>query len=296
MNSDRGFLFLRTLQSGTSLKKLRSHPSTREGMRDPVNCRSLSRQLLVCYHPPETRFGATESSRGKRVGHPPAKAGLPSIIGQPKSNFFMKQMSTKREFLRDLLAMIDRATLALGFERRNRSYAFDLNVEALGVVNYDVTTHRLDGRIGVNPIVGIHFRPVEARVREWFQKGPYLTPTVSTSLGYVTPEKRFLEWLFELEFENEQEVSKMVRAIADYGMPFMKSHQTLESMTEALEHKNFTVNESRAYRLPVAYLLQGKKENAVQILNQEISKLGTRTDEAARNYRAFETRLLENPQ
>jgi hypothetical protein len=199
----------------------------------------------------------------------------------------MTQMVTKREFLRDLLAMIDRETLALGFKKQNRSYTIVLNDDATGVVNYDVATHRTDGRIGVNPIVGVHFRPIEIKIRDWFQTGPYLTPTISSAIGYVTPEKRFLEWLFEPEFENEQEVRRMVRGVADYGLPFMKSHGTLASITEALEQKNFTVNESRAYRLPVAYLLQGKKDAATLIFNDEISKLDARADTAAENYRAF---------
>lgn len=52
-----------------------------------------------------------------------------------------------------------------------------------------------------------------------------------------------------------------------------------------------TIDQNRAYRLPVAYLLRGKKKLAIQELHCELDSVGDRADTAAEDYRRFADRF-----
>jgi hypothetical protein len=203
-------------------------------------------------------------------------------------------MSGKHTFLVELMTLIGMEVTSLPLRNENQYFVREITEGVTGVVGFGVATHRSDGRVGVNPVIGVSFGTIEDRIGAWTEEklDDYISMTISSPLGYITPEKRFLEWLFEPGFDNASEVRRMVRAIREYGLPFMKSYSELDSITEALESKRFTINQSRAYRLPIAYLLQGKTDLANLAVNKEVIALGDRTDAAARNYRRFARRFL----
>jgi hypothetical protein len=201
-------------------------------------------------------------------------------------------MSPEAEFGRRLKAMIDAEMLFLPFRRENNSFVVDLAKDTVGILHFSLTTQRSDGRVGVYPTIGVQFEPIESRCEGRSRDG-YMSMTISTALGYVTPEKRFLEWLFEPTFDNQSEVRRMISAVKLYGLPFMQSHSSLDQIVNALEKKEFTFNDSRSRRLPIAYLLQGKKDQASAFLNQELSALGEQSDSAAERYREFAKDLLD---
>jgi hypothetical protein len=58
---------------------------------------------------------------------------------------------------------------------------------------------------------------------------PGFGPTISTALGYLMAEGRYLEWLFEpAPFDYGSESQRMVKAVEVYGIPFMTEDQVLE--------------------------------------------------------------------
>jgi hypothetical protein len=67
---------------------------------------------------------------------------------------------------------------------------------------------------------------------------------------------------------------------------------TLEDLLQDLEHLRFTSKDMAVYRLPVAYLLAGKAEQAVAYVRKELEVLGDRKDLAAQEYRTFASNLL----
>jgi hypothetical protein len=70
----------------------------------------------------------------------------------------------------------------------------------------------------VNPVIGVSFGTIEDRIGAWTEEkhDHHISMTISSPLGYITPETRFLEWLFEPGFDNASEVTRMVRAIREY--------------------------------------------------------------------------------
>lgn len=166
--------------------------------------------------------------------------------------------------------------------------------DAVGVVNLNIATNRGE-YVGVNPIVGVRYRPIEDKVEEWSGEKALTVvgTTITTPLGYVTPNQTYMEWSFRPGTDTAAEIAQIMRSIQDYGLPFMMKHSTLAAVTKALEEGHFTYNDSRRYRLPVAYLLQGKSQLAVQMVNEELSRLETRVDGAAQDYRKFAERFLK---
>jgi len=205
-------------------------------------------------------------------------------------------MSEKTKLLNEAVGVIERELAVFGI-RKSRSFytcAIDRNVS--GWVGLNFTKSRSDGRVGINPIVGVRNESVESLVERLSnQAGARPAATLSISLGYLMPEKRYLEWLFEPEptFDYVSEAKKVATAIEVYGLPFMKTNATLGAVIENLEHLRFSFKESAVYRLPVAYLLAGKPDLVAKYVSGQLEALGARQDDAALQYRVFGTALLE---
>ena len=174
-------------------------------------------------------------------------------------------------------------------------YVCDLDEDIGGWLGLNIAVNRGDGRVGINPVVGIRHERIERTVAELSgEKGPGLIATVSTSLGYVSPEDRYLEWLFEpAPFDYESECRRMVMAIETYGTPFMKSNATLGAIIGDLEQLRFTSKDAAVYRLPVAYLLSGMREAAVASAKKQLTEVENRSDMVARQYKTFVANLLQ---
>ncbi|HEY1799458.1 MAG TPA: hypothetical protein VGG46_00875 [Terriglobales bacterium] len=165
-----------------------------------------------------------------------------------------------------------------------------------GWVGLNLIQNRNDGRVGVNSIIGVVSKQIEAlleRLSPFDQAFP--KPTITTSLGYLMPEKRYQEWLFvpQMNFDYISEAKKIKQAIELYGLPFMNANASLEAITEDLEHLRFSFRESVVYRLPVAYLLGDKTELAMEYVKRQLEILNGRQDDAAAKYRAFGDAFLK---
>jgi hypothetical protein len=125
-----------------------------------------------------------------------------------------------------------------------------------------IATHRSDKRIGISPTVGVRSEKVEALVEKYWGRP---APTISILLGYVMPQQRHLEWLFDpLAFDISSEARKLAEAIGAYGVPFMKENSALDVIIDDLEKMRFSFSQSVAYRLPAAYTLVGAPNLAVE--------------------------------
>jgi hypothetical protein len=153
-------------------------------------------------------------------------------------------------------------------------------------VGLNTATHRGDGFNGINPVIGLRDVAIEDLLTELHPvPGQHSGPTLSTSLGYLTPERKYIEWLFG---ESESAAAdQLLASIRKYGYPAMESLASHGTVLEALEKDQMTYNISRAYRLPVGLLIEGKKDSAIEVVHREMISIGDRNDEAAEQYRAF---------
>ncbi len=200
-----------------------------------------------------------------------------------------------KNVLAEVLKSAERQLKALGFRKTKGVYIRQLRDDAVGWIGLNAAAHRSDGRVGINPVVGVRQQRVESMVEEFMaeKESSGLPPTISTTLGYLMPEGRYLEWLFEpAPFEYETECERMVRAIGVYGIPFMNSNSSLVQIVQDLEGLRFVSKDATVYKLPVAYILSGKGDSATVYVENQLKELGERQDIAARQYKTFASNLL----
>jgi hypothetical protein len=203
-------------------------------------------------------------------------------------------LMTAKSLLADVLKMAERELKLLGFRKTKGVYIHELTDDAVGWVGLNAASHRSDRRVGINPVVGIRHQKIEGMVEEFMaEKESRLTPTISTSVGYLMPEGRYLEWLFELApFDYDAECRRMVKAVEVYGIPFMNSNSKLVQVLQNLEGLRFASKDATIYKLPVAYILSGKRDSATAYVERQLKELGERQDIAARQYKTFASNLL----
>ena len=173
-------------------------------------------------------------------------------------------------------------------------YSFQITEDAFGYVGFNIAKHRTDRRIGITPIVGVRYLPIETMISDLIDSvNAVFAPTICTPLGYVSPEQRYSEWLFEdAPFDYKSECLKMFRAIQVSGFPFMTSHSTLDALIDDIERLRFILKENAIYKLPIAYLLADKKDAAAAYVEECVLQFENRVDNAARKYKAFAITFL----
>lgn len=199
-------------------------------------------------------------------------------------------MASNTAFVKAILMRIEEQFAKLSFSKKRGVFVRELGKDSFGYVGLNIATHLPQKRIGIAPIVGVIYRPAEELVKKLC--GRFLSRyelTLTIAVGYLTPEARFLQWVFDPTMPEivDSEITKIVRCIKEYGLPFMQEHTTLDSITAELEAKRYTFNEVRRYRLPVAYLLAGRRDEALKFIEQEMESMKESTDAASADYRGF---------
>ncbi len=204
-------------------------------------------------------------------------------------------MTSKRQILRSVVSIIERELVPQPSQKKDLSYTWPLRDGFSGWLALNTIMGRSDDLVGINPIVGLVSEDVEALLHKFdtcAREGP--APTISISLGYLMPEKRYLEWLFGLRPAPEPEVQNLIGAVRAFGMPFIESKASLPLLAADLEALRFTFKESAIYRLPIAYLLLRNSNQARQYVQQQLNALGERADDAANQYRRFATAFFDH--
>jgi hypothetical protein len=213
-------------------------------------------------------------------------------------NKFFRVMTSKRQILIDVVSIIERELIPQSSEKNNFCYTWPLRNGFSGWLALNTIMGRRDDLVGINPIVGVVSEDIESLMQKLdLRAREGSVPTISISLGYLMPEKRYLEWLFGPRpvSELEPEVQDLMSAVRAFGMPFIESHASLPLLAADLEALRFTLKESVVYRLPIAYLLLGKSTQARQYAQQQLSALGERADDAANQYRQFARAFFDHP-
>jgi hypothetical protein len=206
-------------------------------------------------------------------------------------------MPKKQQVVNQIAAVIEQGLAVAAPELRKRGlvYTFPLGEGMTGWIGLNVAVGRSDEQIGVNPVIGVRSEQIEGLLKQLGgEVRGRLAVTISTAVGYLMPEKRFLEWLFDQSpsSDHASEAKRIALAIEIYGIPFMRGTASLEALIDNLEHLRFSFKESAMYRLPVAYLLVNKLDSAVSYVNDQLRAMAGRQDGAALRYAEFARALL----
>jgi hypothetical protein len=204
--------------------------------------------------------------------------------------------ATMSGFTKSILALVQQRFITEGFRKRKFGIlSIPVSADVLGLVGLNTATHsRGRGVIEINPVVGVRNQRVERLVAELKQK-PFdeVSPfTTGVNVGYLSPASRYQTFVF-VEGESPEPIAEdLASAVQNYGIPFVRSNIALPSLFETLRSR-FSIPEIAEYRIPVVLHLMGRDTEADAFLDDELSRIASRSDAAAELFRTFATSLRE---
>ena len=183
----------------------------------------------------------------------------------------------------------------LGLKRRKGGvFTIEVAPGILGWLGLNAGTKGLEaGQVEINPVIGVRFEDVE-RLFDACRPDDsprHVTPTISSPLGYLLPEKKFKTWLLG-PGADPRATEDMVRAIVEYGVPFMRSVPDLRTLRQKIDQRT-GIEDVLVYKRPLAAYLDGEPERAREILDATLASSSKNTDLAAEYFREFAKRFRE---
>jgi hypothetical protein len=184
------------------------------------------------------------------------------------------------------------ALLPLGFEKRHGILTIPTADAFVGWLGINATSRR--GVTEVNLVVGVRSEEAEALIGDLTGKNAsrFYPATISIHIGNLMPIRTYHPWYLPSE-PSPDVVWDIVQSVREIAVPFMRSNSDLRRIVERLGPGVFAHREHAAYRLPVCWLLLGDKGRARAVCEEDVRRLGDRTDPAAQDFRQF-ARALES--
>ncbi len=183
----------------------------------------------------------------------------------------------------------------VGLQRKGDWFLFNVEPGILGRMGLNISSYRSDGLIGFSPIISVESVEVRTELnRLTCQKSGHPQPSLSSALGYLMPEKRFLEWRLNPNegIAQRDEVYRMRLALEKYGLVFLRKFGTMRDITHCLETLQFCFKERAVYHLPVVYRVNGKEDQARICIDSHLAEIEGKSDIAAMDFRSFAERFL----
>jgi len=205
-------------------------------------------------------------------------------------------MATSTQNLtKKVLAQIQQCLNALGFSKRAKHQIFVTRItsDVIGMVGLNKAIGHGDGILEINPVVGVRNQQIERLVAE-LDNEPFnelLPATLAGNIGYLSPENKYLPFLFNEATAIEMVADKLCKTVEAYGIQFMKKVADLATLVDAMTTTRFRINEVVNYRIPVGLYLLNKREQAKEFLDAQLTDIGNRNDPAAIRYKNFATEL-----
>jgi len=201
----------------------------------------------------------------------------------------------KMAYVQQISAGLKEGLAECGFAAKRDQLILTVNAEIVGTVSLNIASHRSDGLVGVAPIIGIESVSIRSMLGELIKlKHGAPQPSLTSAIGYLMPEARFLEWLFDPKEPVDQrgELVRMCMAIKQYGMEFLRERGSIEEIVRCLETLRFSFKERAIYHLPVAYRVTGAEERARDYVHRGLLEMEGRSDVASQDYRGFAKKFL----
>jgi len=178
----------------------------------------------------------------------------------------------------------------LGFRKRVAGiFTTELAPGVLGWIGLNHAAHRNWG-YDINPVVGVRHQELE-RIRAELlgrkphsYEGPTLATTLNSLIGLGHPN-----WSFPGGLPVGPMAERMVAAIRDFGLPYLRAHDSLEKMMPEIP-KGVDLS-SVAERQAIANLLLGRYEDAERIIATKLEKVASDNAAYAIAFRAFADRF-----
>jgi hypothetical protein len=182
---------------------------------------------------------------------------------------------------------------ALGFKKRNKDkYAMTLGKPGIFGTVF-IASHSRAGVFSVYVVVGIRDKEIEEEMQRCMGHGPRSTflSSISTPLGYLTPENSFKEYQLDDEDKVFEYIDSISGQIKKYAMPFFNEYGSREKICECFNLKKYAGGDSLCYRVPIALKLIGQEETAKSYVRDYLAALHAEGSWVFDQYQQFSDRF-----
>jgi hypothetical protein len=176
-------------------------------------------------------------------------------------------------------------------KRTGEIYTFDLTDGFHGWLGLNRATKYRP--LQINPVVGLRHEPLMRLIDELSgTKQRYVAATISSPVGYLTPEHRFLQLSVDSLADVDVAADELVRLVEKYGLPFARAHASTAELERALRDGTYlVVREYAIKRLPALLAVAGRHDEARTVADSYLASISSRRDPAAEHDRAFAAAL-----
>lgn len=159
----------------------------------------------------------------------------------------------------------------IGFKRKDKNeYVREYNgiIQSLAFIHSARIPHTRE----YNILVGFCYPEVEKMGNE---TGIYGAGAWGTNIGYLTPDNSFKTWLVDNSASEDilnGVADEMARFIETYAMPFLNKYSDINELIYGLEKGDRLISFNYPHNLPLLYLLNGEKEDAISFLDRELKR------------------------
>lgn len=180
-----------------------------------------------------------------------------------------------REMRKKIMPVLDIRLGEYGFKRKKTYDVFikEINDNLLYTIGFGVS-HGSVGVFYLNPNVAVLYKDendIEMMLRGIKSDIPdYVGGRIGLPLGYLMPEKTYIEWRFSRNEDVTGEANKMADAIIKYGFPFLEELSNRDNVIYGLEIGKYS--DLDGTMLPVFHYLNGNIKRALECIDENIKK------------------------
>lgn len=162
-----------------------------------------------------------------------------------------------------------------GYKHRGRLLVRPVAAGVDGVVSFNYATDDLPpGVTLINPIIGVRHDRIERAVTELTDVSrPDSQATIIRPLGYLMPQRTFLQWQFDDNASQVGPVDEVVDNIVEFGEPWIDRAQDLTGLMRELEAGHSPSWTS--IKIPIVLHLMGRTTDANEWIAQHLRRVGT---------------------
>jgi hypothetical protein len=167
--------------------------------------------------------------------------------------------------------VINDSISSIGFKKSKKGiYAKSVsdNVEILLII--EKTDRRTGNTFYLNPIVAIIDKHVEILYHELvtdIDTSKEIVNTAIVSLGYLTPENKYLTWTIPVtysEAQTKEVVVNLVSTFRNYAMPYLETLKERNELLISLQTSKLGLQKINHYKIPILYYLLGAKDKGLE--------------------------------
>ncbi|MGJ4845965.1 hypothetical protein [Leifsonia sp. Le1] len=185
--------------------------------------------------------------------------------------------------------LVDRLAQIPGFRRRVAGILTWHSADpVIGWVGLNVSRPAGSPTVALNPVIGIRDDRIEDRVAELGgrKRHAYVPPTVSRSLGYLSPEATYVPHYFSIPASAEQ-IDYFIDAVEANAVPFFVAHCNRASVRELLDARMVPYDVFAFERLLALAVEESDVCSAEKIVSEWKPSLHGRSDPAAMGAHAY---------